>query len=211
MKNKSAFLMVVALFLVSLNLRPAINSVSPVLSAITKDLGMSAFAASLLTSIPVLCMGIFPAFAVRLGHRLGMERVIGWSLAVIGAGTVLRLFAGSAFFLLGTALIAGIGIAAVGPSLSGFIKQRFPAKVPSMIALYSVALALGATLASGLSVPLQARLQSWQSALALWAVLALIAIPVWWLFVSRKAERPTDGEAGARPPSCLGPAGRPGR
>jgi CP family cyanate transporter-like MFS transporter len=190
MKKSSPLLMVVALFLASLNLRPAINSVSPVLQAIRNDLGMSAFVASLLTSIPVLCMGIFPSFAVKFGHRWGIERVIGWSLAIIGVGNILRIFTNSTFYLLITACIVGVGIAAVGPLMSGFIKHHFSSKVPAMISLYSVALALGATLASGLSVPLQVRLQSWQSALAIWAILAVIALPIWWLSVSRNVERP---------------------
>ncbi|MFD0696671.1 CynX/NimT family MFS transporter [Paenibacillus sp. GCM10027628] len=190
MKKSSLWKMAIALILASLNLRPAINSVSPVLQAIRHDLGMSAFAASLLTSIPVLCMGIFPFFAVKLGGRYGIERVIGWSIFVIGIGNVLRIFTGSSFFLLVTAAIAGIGIAAVGPLLSGFIKQHFASRVPAMISLYTVALAVGATLASGLSVPLQARMHSWQNSLAAWAVLALITLPVWWFFVLRLVKRP---------------------
>ncbi|KIL38941.1 MFS transporter [Gordoniibacillus kamchatkensis] len=190
MKKFSPFLMIAALFLASLNLRPAINSVSPLLQAIRQELGMSAFAASLLTSIPVLCMGVFSPLAVRWGRRKGIERVIGWSLAVIGIGNALRIFANSTWSLLLTSFIAGVGIAVIGPLLSGFIKQRFPANVPAMISVYTIALALGATLASGLSVPLQARFHSWQIALAVWAVLAVLALPLWRLSVARKAERP---------------------
>jgi CP family cyanate transporter-like MFS transporter len=197
MRKYAPLFMGIALFLTSLNLRPAINAISPLLQVLSRDLGMNAFAASLLTSIPVLCMGIFSPVAVKLGQRLGMERVIGWALAVIGLGNVLRILAGSAAVLLVTAFVAGVGIATIGPLLSGFIKMRFPAHVPTMISLYTVALALGATLASGLTVPLQARLHSWQAALSVWAALALIALPVWWLAVSRRAERPAASAASA--------------
>ncbi|MBB6735648.1 CynX/NimT family MFS transporter [Cohnella zeiphila] len=186
MSKKTAFWMGLALFLASLNLRPAINAVSPVLQAIRGDLGMSASMASLLTSIPVLCMGVFSPLAVAVGRKRGIERVIGWSLGVIALGNALRVFAHSSLFLLLTALLAGVGIAAIGPLLSGFIKQRFPARVPMMISLYTIALAVGATLASGLSVPLQSRFHSWQISLAVWAVLAALALPIWRLAVSRK-------------------------
>ncbi|WP_181152642.1 CynX/NimT family MFS transporter [Paenibacillus sp. AR247] len=198
MRKPSLFMMAVAFILASLNLRPAMNSISPMLQAIQRDLGMSALSASLLTSIPVLCMGIFPAFAVKLGQRAGLERVIGWSIAVIGAGTVLRWFTGSSAYLLLTTILAGLGIAAAGPLLSGFIKQHFPAKVPVMISLYTVSMAVGAALASGLSLPLSVRAHSWQESLAVWAILAAVALPVWWWSVLRHTRRPARAERSAR-------------
>jgi CP family cyanate transporter-like MFS transporter len=211
MGKKTAFWMGLALFLASLNLRPAINAVSPLLQTIRDDLGMSASVASLLTSIPVLCMGLFSPLAVTVGRKIGIERVIGWSLGVIAIGNVLRLFARSELVLLLTALLAGIGIAAIGPLLSGVIKQRFPTRVPTMISLYTIALALGATLASGLSVPLQAGLHSWQSSLAVWAILAALALPVWRLAVPRRAAPPAAEPVAARPPGAARRAGLPWR
>ncbi|WP_028775999.1 CynX/NimT family MFS transporter [Shimazuella kribbensis] len=191
MKKITGSLMMVALFITSLNLRLAINSISPILENIRNDLGMSASIASLLTSIPVLCMGIFSPIAAKLGNRWGIERVIGWSLAFIGFGTILRFFSNSTLFLLLTAFIAGVGIAAVGPLLSGFIKRYFQTKVPSMIAIYTVALTIGAALASGLTAPLQTSL-NWQGALAIWAIFAIIAVPVWWLFVLHRIKKTTN-------------------
>lgn len=181
-------LMIAALFIAALNLRPAINSIAPVLESIRIDMEMNAAVASLLTSIPVLCMGLFSPIAAKFGARWGIERIIGWSLALIGLGTILRLFTGSATFLLITAVMAGIGIAAVGPLLSGFIKRHFPSNVPAMIAVYTMALTIGAALASGLSVPLESGTRSWQIALASWALLAIIAAPVWLGFVRRRAD-----------------------
>ncbi|WP_167747083.1 MFS transporter [Cohnella luojiensis] len=37
---------------------------------------MNAFAASLLTSIPVLCMGFLSPLSIRLGKHIGFERGI---------------------------------------------------------------------------------------------------------------------------------------
>lgn len=178
-------LMIIALFIASLNLRPAINSIAPLLEIIRNDLGMSASTGSLLTSIPVLCMGIFSPLAVKLSGKWGIERVLGWSLFVIGVGTALRLFAHSATFLLLTAFIAGIGIATAGPLLSGFIKRHFPEHIPTMISVYTVALTLGAALSSGLSALFENGMKSWQNALAIWAIIAIVAVPLWQLFVAR--------------------------
>ena len=189
--KKRYILMIIALFIASLNLRPSINSIAPLLETIRTSLGMNASVASLLTSIPVLCMGLFAPVAVKFSGKWGIERVLGWSLLVIGVGTILRFFTNSTSFLLITAFIAGIGIAFAGPLLPGFIKRHFPKHVPSMIAIYTVALTLGAALSSSLIVPMQNSMNSWQSALGIWGVLAFVAVLLWWLFVMRHI-RPQD-------------------
>jgi CP family cyanate transporter-like MFS transporter len=190
--------MVTALFLASLNLRPAISSISPVLEIIRSDLGMNASVASLLTSIPVLCMGFFSPISVRIGRSLGIERVITWSLVLLSGSTLLRIVTHSAFFLLLTALLAGLGIAAMGPLLSGFIKRHFSRNIRMMIAVYSMALSLGAALGSSLSAPLQFRVHSWQTTLAFWAVLAMAAVPIWFRVVRRGIDTLTDSAAISR-------------
>lgn len=183
---KKYSLMIVALFIASLNLRPAINSIAPLLENIRDNLEMNASVASLLTSIPVLCMGLFSPAAVKLSGKWGIERVLGWSLFVIGMGTVLRFFTHSTSSLLITAFIAGVGIAVAGPLLPGFIKRHFPKHVPSMIAVYTVALTLGAALSSGFARSLQDGFNSWQGALGIWAVIAFGAVLLWWMFVLRR-------------------------
>jgi len=186
--NAKETFMVIGLFIAALNLRPAINSIAPVLESVRIEFGMSASVASLLTAIPVLCMGLFSPLATKLGARWGMESTIMWSLVLIGGSLVLRWFTDSTYYLILTAIFAGIGIAIVGPLLSGFIKRYFPTKVPSMIAVYTMALTTGAALASALSFPLQTGTGSWKFGLAAWSVLAIIALPVWWGIVRKNGE-----------------------
>lgn len=201
MKSKGA-LLILAFFMASLNLRPAITSIAPLLETLRDQLAMSASVASLLTSIPVFCMGIFSPMAAALGARFGIERVIGWSLALIGVGTALRFFTHSTFFLMVTAFVAGLGIASAGPLLSGFIKRYFPTRVPTMIGLFSVALTIGASLGSGLAAPFQSQTHSWQGALAVWALLAFIAVPIWWMSLRRAGGR-GDGNAASAQTASL--------
>ncbi|MFC3745123.1 CynX/NimT family MFS transporter [Paenibacillus sp. GCM10012306] len=178
--NKTgSWLAVIALFMASLNLRPAVTSIAPVLESIRNDLGISGVAASLLVSIPVLCMGLLSPLSVRFGNRLGNERVITWSLILLGGSTLLRIVVHTEVLLFLTTLLAGIGIATMGPLLSGFIKKHLASRMPLMIALYSMALALGAALGSSLSAPFQMKFHSWQTALSFWAILALAAVPFW--------------------------------
>lgn len=184
-------LLFIALLAASLNMRPVITSVSPLLSNIQGDLAMSSLQASLLTTLPVLCMGLFAPVAVSISRRFGMERTIFASMVLIGAATAARGVLSSAFGLILTALAAGVGIGIAGPLLSGFIKRYFPGR-SAMVSVYSAALVVGASLAAGLSVPLFTWLDgSWQLSLAVWAVLSLAALPAWW----RIAARPLQPEA----------------
>ncbi|WP_042473385.1 MFS transporter [Bacillus ndiopicus] len=179
MNVKRTILPIIAIILASFNLRPVITSVSPLLGTIRESLNMSAATASLLTSLAVLCMGLFAPFAIKLANRWTIERTIAYSLIIIGLATAARYFAYSARVMLVTAFLSGIGIAIVGPLLSGFIKEKFsnPSRI---VGIYSLALVVGASLGSGLSIPLSNIFGSWQASAASWAILALIAVIFWW-------------------------------
>ncbi|PWW35025.1 MULTISPECIES: MFS transporter [Paenibacillus] len=187
------FYIVLALILASLNLRPPITSISPLMSTIQSDLGISGIAASLLTTLPVLCMGIFAPFSVKLSRRWGNEGAIVLALILIGVGTALRLFVGAAPLMMFTSFLSGVGIALAGPLLSSFIKQYFPTRVAAMVGVYSTAMVVGASISVGLSVPLQNLLGgSWKGSLAMWALLAIIALPIWMkLALSARKDRQT--------------------
>lgn len=68
----STVLIILAIFLVSINLRPAVTSVGPILSTIRESLHVSSTQMSLLTSIPVFCMGLFAPLAVPIQKSTGI-------------------------------------------------------------------------------------------------------------------------------------------
>src|SRR5690554_7562181 len=55
--------------LVGLNLRPALSSLAPVLTCIQQDTGLSALSIGALTTLPVLCLGLFAPMAPWLARR----------------------------------------------------------------------------------------------------------------------------------------------
>lgn len=65
MNQKTVFI-ILAIFFVSINLRPAVTSVGPLLATISRALQVSSTQISLLTAIPVFCMGLFAPLAVPL-------------------------------------------------------------------------------------------------------------------------------------------------
>ena len=66
----SNLVVLVAVVLVALNLRPALASVPPLLEVVRADLSVSYAAVSLLTTIPVLCMGLFALLAPAVSRHV---------------------------------------------------------------------------------------------------------------------------------------------
>ena len=62
----SAGVLALTIFLVALNLRAALAALPPLVSTIQQDLGLSGATAGLLTTLPVLCMGLFAPAAQAL-------------------------------------------------------------------------------------------------------------------------------------------------
>ncbi len=82
-------LLVVGLVLVGVNLRPALSSLSPVLKQVAAGTGLSGATAGLLTTLPVLCLGLFAPAAAVLARRFGAERAVGSLLIALAAGIAL--------------------------------------------------------------------------------------------------------------------------
>ncbi|WP_431086723.1 CynX/NimT family MFS transporter [Paenibacillus sp. 8b26] len=167
--------LILIIFFISLNLRPSITSVGPLLDIIQAHLGLSGVTASLITALPIFCMGLFSLSSIWLQRRLGVERSLLAAMLLILIATFLRMFVHHTFFLLATAVFSGVGIGIAGPLVAGFIKKYFPEK-PGLTGLYSVSMVIGAAVASSFSVPLFRQMDSWQHALSFWSILAVPAL-----------------------------------
>ncbi len=162
--------------LVALNLRPALTGVAPVLAEIMRATGLGAGGASALATLPVLCLGLAAATAPPLVRRLGMERAVVLTLAVIVAGLALRGAGGIATLFAGS-LLAGCGIGLGNVLMPAVLKRDFSGHPALMTGIYTTALCLGAAAAAGLAVPLLAAVDgAWAASLALWALPAVAAL-----------------------------------
>jgi CP family cyanate transporter-like MFS transporter len=186
--------------LVAFNLRPLVVAVSPLLTTIRADTGISPTSASLLTTLPVLCFGLLAPLAPRLGRWVGIEPALLITMAVVTVGAAIRLLPPMAALLAGTVLI-GAGIALANVLIPGVIKRDFPRHVGLMTGLYTMTLSGGPALAAGLTVPLaQITGLPWREVLALWGIPALLAIVVWLPQVRRHTRmRSTEARAQAHP------------
>jgi CP family cyanate transporter-like MFS transporter len=188
---KAGLLLVISLVLIALNLRPALSSLGPVLKEVIADTGLSSGGASLLTTVPVVCLGLFGMLAPRIARRLGTERAVLALLMVLALGTALRGLGTPAALLVG-AILAGAGIGVTNVLLPGIVKRDFPDKAALMTGVYTMALCAGAAVAAGATLPIaRAAGGSWATALAFWTIPAVIAAAVWLTQIP-----PRQGQAG---------------
>jgi len=173
------------LVLVSLALRPQLSGIGPLSGRIVEDLGVSHAFVGLLTTIPVLCMGLFapvgPAIAGRLGTRWGIAGAAG---LVAVAGLVRTLVGGEPAMLVLTFLI-GIATATSGPMLAMFVRGTLSGHRVAGTAAYAAGTTLGSAIAAGIAVPLALLLGGWRGSLGAISVLSGLGVAV-WLFVTRE-------------------------
>ena len=188
MKQKTTYglFALVAIFFVSINLRPAVTSVGPLLNTIADDLAVTSTQMSLLTSIPVFCMGLFASLAMPMTKRFGDRLAIALLIALIGVATIVRIFVPTYGALLVTSFFAGVGIAAIAPIMSGFIKKHFPQKTASVIGLHSFGIGFGATISAGFTTVFYDWSNAWAFALGIWGVFAVVAIVIWLMAVKKE-------------------------
>jgi len=180
------WLLLLGLVLVALNLRPALSSLAPMLSEVSRALGLSAAEAGLLTTLPVLCLGLFAPLAPWLARRFGAERVVLGILLTLAGGIILRSSFGE-IGLFGGSILAGASIGVIGVLLPGIVKRDFAKQAGAMTGVYTMALCLGAALAAGATVPLSERFDNdWSMGLGFWVVPALLAALFWLPQVGRR-------------------------
>lgn len=168
-----------SLVLIAFNLRPVFSSASALLPEIRDVLGLSPTGASLLTTLPVVCLGLFSPLAPRLAQRYGTERTLLGVVLILALGTALRGLSSIPLLFLGTALAGGC-IAVGNVLLPGLVKRDFPDRAALMTGCYTMALCAGAASAAGLTLPVEHLLGgSLGGALAIWALPALLVALLW--------------------------------
>ena len=197
MKPFPRAMLLLALILAAINLRPGITSLAPLIERIAAELALSRSLISLTTALPVLCMGLLAPLAPRLALRLGLERTLALCMGVIALALLLRLAGHNSLILIGSAVLLGAAIAVAGPLLSGFIKRYFMASMGSVVGWYSLSMAVGGAGGAVLTAPATQLLgDDWARGLAVWAVPALLGLLL-WLCLPNRIEAADAGEGNA--------------
>lgn len=185
------------IFCLGINLRPILTGIGPLLEEITAGTGLGFQGASLLTVLPVLCMGLVALLLPWLGRWLAEHRGIVCGLLAIAAACLWRLELDSGLALIASAALAGSGVAIIQALVPGVVKRWFPRRVPAAMGLYSASLMAGGGTAAVLSPRIAEHFSNWQAGLGAWAVPALLALLL-WMFARPREVLPSAGEGPVR-------------
>jgi CP family cyanate transporter-like MFS transporter len=177
-KSKNGLLLA-GILLIAINLRPALASVGPLIEDIRQATGLSNTMLGLLTTLPLLCFAVVSTLTPFFTKRFGIGGTLLGALVLLVIGIFIRSLDWVPALYLGT-LFLGVAIAFGNVLLPGLTKRNFAKKSGFITSLYSSTMAVGASLAAGLSVPLASELKlGWQGSLRFWMFLALIAVVMW--------------------------------
>ncbi|HWA67072.1 MAG TPA: MFS transporter [Mycobacteriales bacterium] len=183
-----------AVVLVAINLRLVIASLGPELDNVRAGLGLSSAATSVLTALPVFCFGVLALVGPVVSHRLGLRRALLLVLAMLTAGSVLRIGPDAVTLFAGT-LLAAAGIAIANVLMPVVARREFPRRTGLMLGLSTTATIGSVALAGGLTVPIADALDAgWRAGLGIWAALSGLTLLVWLPFAWRRPLR-DEGEA----------------
>lgn len=175
----TAFFLGLGILLIATNLRAPFTCVAPLLPEIQHGFDLTAVAAGMLTTMPLVAFAVVSPFGVLLTRNYGLDRSLFVALVVIGAGIAVRSTGSLGALYLGTWVI-GSGIAMGNVLLPSLLKRDFPGRITLLTALYVLTMGLAAALASAVAVPLS-RLNhfGWTAVLAASGLFTIAALVVW--------------------------------
>lgn len=179
MTKKTVIFTLIALFFITVILRPPIAQIGPLIHEITQSLKLNPTEIGLLASAPVFTFGAGAFLAPWLLRRFGLNHAILLMLVLIFIAIALRSWFGYPVLLVGT-IVIGLSIAITNVLLPTFLRVDFPKQTVILTSGYTTMLALTASIAAAVSVPLSAGLGSWQLALLVTVVPALLAVVFWY-------------------------------
>ncbi|WP_068325844.1 MFS transporter [Janibacter terrae] len=195
-------LVVAAVALVSVNLRPGATSLGPLLQEVRATLGLGSTLAGVLTALPGFAFAVAGGAAVGLARRVGVSAGITLGVLAVVITLVTRVLTDSAaVFLVLTAIgLAGMGLGNV--LVPAWIKRHSRDGGVRLMTVYGMGLTVGGTLGPLLAAPVAAVAPGeWRGALGMWGLVALTAL-VPWVVISLR-DRVHRRSAGENPTSRI--------
>ncbi len=191
MKHKLNYLLLLAIILIATNLRAPITAVGPLVGIITEELSLTGAQAGLITTLPLIAFALVSPLAPKIARKFGTEKTILGSLLLIILGLSIRYVPSISTLFLGT-IILGCGIAIGNVLIPSIVKKEFQGNSGLVTGIYSVSMNLTGAIASGVSIPLIQQLGwTWNQALSLWILFALLGLIGWLPQMKRKQKTTT--------------------
>ncbi len=193
------------IFLVALNLRPAIIAVGPLLSQIGASFGWGESLLGLLGSLPLLAFAALSFLVRYITDRFDTDKVMLAALLLIAGGCIVRSACGATGIWIGTVIVGGS--IAVGNVLApAIVKRDYPTHISMATGAYSAFVTTGSALAGLSAAALAEALGGWQEALLFWAAPALVAALLWLLRMQGRSAAKTALDGSTETPATPGAA-----
>ena len=185
-KSRLALFTFLALIFISLILRPPVAAIGPLIPEFVQREGLSFSEVGILASISVFVFGLGAFTGPWLVKRFGLHRSMMLVIVALILAMALRLVGGFTLLLIGT-LVIGMAIAVGNVLIPTVVREQFPNRIEIITGVYVTLLAVSASLAATIAVPLSNSFGSWRGSLGVWIIPAVLAM-LFWLPVSRTKE-----------------------
>jgi MFS transporter, CP family, cyanate transporter len=139
--------------------------------------------AGLLTTIPVLLMGLFAPLGPWVSSRIGPRDAVALCLVGIVAFGLLRPALPGIPSILLTTVGIGIGMGTAGALLPIVVRMRAPRQPARATGFYAAGIVAGSLFAAGLAIPLSDALGGWRAALVVFALAGIGSLGAWLVFI----------------------------
>lgn len=173
---KHSRLLIPGIFLLGACMRTPITSIPSIVKEIAQSFNIPETSLGILTTIPLICFGLFSVIIPAISRRWGNETTIAISLALLTIGSLMRI-ANYSMLIWGTILV-GVAITFINVLLPALITDNLPTRVGSMTSLYNVALSLFSAIGAYAITPL-VQASGWHFAVTILSLLPLITLLLW--------------------------------
>ncbi|GAA3591439.1 MFS transporter [Klugiella xanthotipulae] len=172
------FFVLVAILLMSVNLRSAVASMSPVFVFINEDIPLNSAVKAVIGMMPPILFAVCGVLTPMLVRRTSLEVATIIALSIQVTGLLMRAVTpDTTWLIIGSACAMG-GMGMGNVLLPPLIKRHFPQRIAVMTTVYVTLISVGTFVPAFLAVPI-ASAAGWRVSMGIWCSLAAVVIIPW--------------------------------
>jgi MFS transporter, CP family, cyanate transporter len=172
-----------ALWLAGVAMRMTILAMPPVIPLVHNELHMSETQIGLLIGLPLAMFAIAAVPGSLLISRVGTRNAVVFGMIFAAFAGAARGAAINVWTLYAASIVTGFGIALMQPGLPTLVREWLPSRIALGTISYTGGMLIGSMFSAALTIPFVLPFVggSWRLDLAVWALLALLIVPVFLL------------------------------
>lgn len=171
-------LALLAITIISFNMRTAIAAVSPIADAIMVDIPLSSVELGIIGMLPPVSFAAFGLCTPLIARRVGLESTMVIAIVMMTIGHVLRGMSPSFWVFLSASIVTLAGMGMGNVLLPPLIKRYFPLRIGLLTTITGIMMSAGTAAPALLAAPIEQSL-GWRVSIGGWALLSLVALLPW--------------------------------